>query len=663
MARVSTEHLEELVREAQVLSTIKADVPNAWKILELEIGRARAAVVRSFDENNLSSNPSLSTTTTTPRPSVRRRVRLPVPAEQFPDYNFVGRLLGPRGATLKRLERETGCRIMIRGKGSIRKDKEADVRGKPGWEHVFQEPLHVVIEVADATDDSTVTRILQNAKDIVEILLIPVPEERDSLKRAQLRDLAILNGTHRSVPDLLTTTPPVHPVKLAAAAAAQQNPQSIPTPSASPPPPRRTHSLPISHAIPHPHAHPIPHHAHLLAHHAHSKPAPKPIYTTSAEPYAAMFDSQIPSLTHSYSGQFSASPPPRHISQTQQQNQHNIHSTGLQPKSSPSSTTQDLLPDLEKLRIPTLDFDHLNEANLSTSAFPMPSPSPTIVDPDIYPYPPTPGLIGVDQQYSAFGSPWTPRPAMSALSSTSLPPRSPPAVGENNSTSSSFLLGRPLGDPSRNSQMDHQQDSQQQNSEGQSHANHNSENGHSKNPLQSANPLHVSTSLQSSLHSESQQNSTQIDQQKQNTQNSSTQQDSVSNVHAKDHLKTSNSNSSNPSQNQDSQNQGSSSIPHLSPQYHTSDSTRDGLIFEQSLRGQTTDYHHESASSPPVDINHNHQHFPRLKPSSTDSIVMSNFFPSSNGTYPLSQSLTARRSSQQLSTQDNRQQADPQNDI
>jgi protein quaking len=35
-------------------------------------------------------------------------------------FNFVGRILGPRGMTAKQLEQETGCKIMVRGKGSMR---------------------------------------------------------------------------------------------------------------------------------------------------------------------------------------------------------------------------------------------------------------------------------------------------------------------------------------------------------------------------------------------------------------------------------------------------------------------------------------------------------------------------------------------------------------
>ena len=43
-----------------------------------------------------------------------------VPVEQYPEYNFVGRILGPRGLTAKQLEQDTGCKIMVRGKGSMR---------------------------------------------------------------------------------------------------------------------------------------------------------------------------------------------------------------------------------------------------------------------------------------------------------------------------------------------------------------------------------------------------------------------------------------------------------------------------------------------------------------------------------------------------------------
>lgn len=42
-------------------------------------------------------------------------------------YNFVGRILGPRGLTAKQLEAETGCKIMVRGKSSMRDKKKVRV--------------------------------------------------------------------------------------------------------------------------------------------------------------------------------------------------------------------------------------------------------------------------------------------------------------------------------------------------------------------------------------------------------------------------------------------------------------------------------------------------------------------------------------------------------
>lgn len=411
MARVSAPRLEELVREAEVLSTLKASVPYAWKILEHEIGLARLAAA--------SDRPAPPT----PRQSVRKRVKLRVPAEKYPDYNFVGRLLGPRGATLKRLERDTACRIMIRGKGSIRKDKEAEVRGKPGWEHVFLEPLHVVIEVADAADDSTANRILARAKEFVEYLLVPVPEERDSLKRAQLRDLAILNGTHRSVTDLLTPH------------AALPSPRT--SPAASPPPPSRRSSQGLKHS---------------------SKPIFNPSHPDS---YVPAFDSAPPGVSFArpipqsqYSNQSAPAPsPPPASSPSEHRGYSSLSSPGYLDGSPRESASY--LPDLDKLAIPSLDFDHLSESNITLHSFGMPAASPTIVDPEIYPYPPTPGLLNVDQQIqlNAFASPvWTPSRPMSAgpLSSPSsgLPPRSPRAL-ENAQQTNAFLLGRAMGDQSR----------------------------------------------------------------------------------------------------------------------------------------------------------------------------------------------------------------------
>lgn len=57
--------------------------------------------------------------------------RSPTPCPRT-QYNFVGRILGPRGMTAKQLEHETGCKIMVRGKGSMRDRKKVRSVSKAG---------------------------------------------------------------------------------------------------------------------------------------------------------------------------------------------------------------------------------------------------------------------------------------------------------------------------------------------------------------------------------------------------------------------------------------------------------------------------------------------------------------------------------------------------
>ncbi|CAI9768430.1 unnamed protein product [Fraxinus pennsylvanica] len=127
--------------------------------------------------------------------TVKKIMRLDIPVDNFPNFNFVGRLLGPRGNSLKRVEATTGCRVYIRGKGSIKDpDKEEKLRGRPGYEHL-NEPLHILIE-ADLPANIVDIRLRQ-AQEIIEELLKPVDETQDYIKRQQLRELAMLNSSFR----------------------------------------------------------------------------------------------------------------------------------------------------------------------------------------------------------------------------------------------------------------------------------------------------------------------------------------------------------------------------------------------------------------------------------------------------------------------------------
>jgi len=74
-------------------------------------------------------------------------VKVRIPVKEHPRYNFVGKLLGPKGATLKELQQQTGCKMAIMGRGSMReKDKEEELRKEGGKYAHLNEDLHVLVE-------------------------------------------------------------------------------------------------------------------------------------------------------------------------------------------------------------------------------------------------------------------------------------------------------------------------------------------------------------------------------------------------------------------------------------------------------------------------------------------------------------------------------------
>jgi protein quaking len=126
---------------------------------------------------------------------VKKTMKVEIPVDKYPTYNFVGRILGPRGNSLKRVEATTDCRVLIRGRGSIKDPaREEMMRGKPGYEHL-NEPLHILVE-AELPVEIIDARLMQ-AREILEDLLKPVDESQDFFKKQQLRELAMLNGTLR----------------------------------------------------------------------------------------------------------------------------------------------------------------------------------------------------------------------------------------------------------------------------------------------------------------------------------------------------------------------------------------------------------------------------------------------------------------------------------
>jgi hypothetical protein len=157
--------LASLIEKNQILSS---DIPCIWP------------------NNQSHLFPSKATNTAFRQPAdskpVKQHKKIYMPVKEYPGYNFIGLIIGPSGNTQKRMEQETGAKILIRGRGS-RKDGKQDPSDN--------DDLHVVVE---ADDESS----LEEACRMVEKLLVPVEDGSNEHKRAQLRELAEINGTLKS---------------------------------------------------------------------------------------------------------------------------------------------------------------------------------------------------------------------------------------------------------------------------------------------------------------------------------------------------------------------------------------------------------------------------------------------------------------------------------
>ncbi|GMS97314.1 hypothetical protein PENTCL1PPCAC_19489, partial [Pristionchus entomophagus] len=124
-------------------------------------------------------------------PTMRPFDKVWIPQEHHPHLNFVGLLIGPRGNTLKALEAESGTKIIIRGKGSIKEGKLTRKDGQPFPGE--NEPLHAYVTGPDMSS-------IKIACDRIKAIIAEasqMPDGQNNLRALQLRELALLNGTMR----------------------------------------------------------------------------------------------------------------------------------------------------------------------------------------------------------------------------------------------------------------------------------------------------------------------------------------------------------------------------------------------------------------------------------------------------------------------------------
>ncbi|KAL3985977.1 KH domain family protein [Acanthocheilonema viteae] len=208
--QANMKYLTRLLKEKEKLKAL----PNIFKfkhsvlLIDKEIAKIRGNIKRMTEVNEERAKKEKSVETsereipqkaaddkppiTTNGKKVLLQEKIFIPVNEYPNYNFVGRILGPRGMTAKQLEEESGCRIMVRGRGSIR---EGSSHRQTIYNDNMKENLHVLVQCEDF--EEAAKDKMKRAVECIRYMLIPPPDGEDELKRKQLLELSIINGTYR----------------------------------------------------------------------------------------------------------------------------------------------------------------------------------------------------------------------------------------------------------------------------------------------------------------------------------------------------------------------------------------------------------------------------------------------------------------------------------
>lgn len=121
---------------------------------------------------------------------VRVSTKVLVPVKQHPKFNFVGKLLGPRGSSLKQLQSSSMTKMAILGRGSMRNTaQEEELRASTDPKHGhLNEDLHVEI----STFASPAEAHARVALALSEVRAYLIPDSNDQIRLQQMRDIKII---------------------------------------------------------------------------------------------------------------------------------------------------------------------------------------------------------------------------------------------------------------------------------------------------------------------------------------------------------------------------------------------------------------------------------------------------------------------------------------
>ncbi|XP_075165027.1 quaking related 58E-1 [Haematobia irritans] len=109
------------------------------------------------------------------------------PIKEYPKFNFVGKIMGPKGNTLRQLQEETFCKMTVLGRNSMRdhaKEEELRKSGNLKYAHLSRD-LH--IEISTVAPPSEAYHRLAYA--LSEVRKFMIPDANDDIRIEQLREM------------------------------------------------------------------------------------------------------------------------------------------------------------------------------------------------------------------------------------------------------------------------------------------------------------------------------------------------------------------------------------------------------------------------------------------------------------------------------------------
>ncbi|CAG9535991.1 unnamed protein product [Cercopithifilaria johnstoni] len=169
----AAQYLDELIMELQELNEIETEYPrlllHVHILLTAELNRVWNLLCNKQFDEQMNSFENEWQSQTLEEANVMLQEKIELSEEQSADY--LRKTKDLHCALLKRLENETNCQILIRGKGSLLDHRlESRLKNYAGWEHL-SEPLHLLVRANDSTVTLCTMKLTSGVRHVKQYLM------------------------------------------------------------------------------------------------------------------------------------------------------------------------------------------------------------------------------------------------------------------------------------------------------------------------------------------------------------------------------------------------------------------------------------------------------------------------------------------------------------